>query len=773
MANGPPQDPKQVDALSVGMAKLAEIQASIRDSVDEEFAQRQATAGLIEKLTDQEEKLLGITKDLRDARKEYIEQLEKGEDTSATEEKIRSLTKLHAITQKVTKATNDLQKSEDNFASSVHKSTTAIVEAATGIKSTGNALTGFVKQLGEGSKSGTLFNKVFDKTAVAVTGANLAFGVSAGVMSKFAEATLKGVHTNEQLLHTLGRDTGVATTRGQTTAILEMAQESENAAISQASLGAAIASLQVSTRGMFGNLAEGNMELAVFAENMRSTGVEVATSAELFEKFGMVLGHDIPAIQKLEENVVKLAKKMNMSSNDMVRDVAAMAESLAHFGTASQDIALDIAEIAAATKVGSQSIIKFTQSFEFMPDAIERANQLNIIFGKSVLNGQQMWQMMNDGTKGPGEAFKFALTSIGTEIDETFIKTPAKMRAFADALGVSSSEGSRLAKVMLQAKQDGKSLTEVVSQQTADYKENKEALAAVTNIYDQAAKFQEKFAVAIEPITTLVGGFLEMLNSAGPTATKVIATLVAGAFLAVGYAITRTIQNVRQLAMEMSKMATQGVPAVNQLTAAINNQTSALQRNATAQNNANRGASISTSPASSPAGTPRGGFKSKLKGGLGAGLAMGAMSLASTAMSGQEMSSKDIVKSIGGMLGGAGGWALGAALAPATGGLSLLIPMVSSMLGGIAADAVVDTMMDDFIVKGGQVIPINAADDIIGAKAGGVFDRTMGGKGGGTPEAVEIVVSLFGEELVRKLVDLVEEEQASRTSINNAIQGAK
>jgi len=38
--------------------------------------------------------------------------------------------------------------------------------------------------------------------------------------------------------------------------------------------------------------------------------------------------------------------------------------------------------------------------------------------------------------------------------------------------------------------------------------------------------------------------------------------------------------------------------------------------------------------------------------------------------------------------------------------------------------------------------------------------------------SAEIVVSLFGEELVRRMVDLVDAEQGKRKEINSIIQGA-
>jgi len=146
--------------------------------------------------------------------------------------------------------------------------------------------------------------------------------------------------------------------------------------------------------------------------------------------------------------------------------------------------------------------------------------------------------------------------------------------------------------------------------------------------------------------------------------------------------------------------------------------------------------------------------------------------------------------------------------------LGSILPGVGNIAGGIAGGlgGLVMTMMDDGVLvsKNGKVTAtkINNRDDVnvIAKKPGGPLSGALGAGLGGAAtgamlgpvgmlaagmsglskdaaktaprattetKAVEIVVNLFGKELVRQLVDLVEEEQAGRTSVMKIMMGAK
>jgi hypothetical protein len=140
----------------------------------------------------------------------------------------------------------------------------------------------------------------------------------------------------------------------------------------------------------------------------------------------------------------------------------------------------------------------------------------------------------------------------------------------------------------------------------------------------------------------------------------------------------------------------------------------------------------------------------------------------------QDTKTGDVGGVLGAIGGGAAGWALGAALAPATGGLSLLIPLIAAGVGGYAgaaggkfggdalassgpgihdglfegstmAGAGIGGMLggplgmllggylgNDFskgraIVDGGKVTPIDNKDDLLALKKGGAIDKANKG----------------------------------------------
>ena len=109
------------------------------------------------------------------------------------------------------------------------------------------------------------------------------------------------------------------------------------------------------------------------------------------------------------------------------------------------------------------------------------------------------------------------------------------------------------------------------------------------------------------------------------------------------------------------------------------------------------------------------------------------------------------LKGLGTFLGGAGGMALGAALAPATGGLSLLIPLIAGAAGGAAGsylgdldtygvdDGIFGGTKNRAIVQGGKITPIDNKDDLLAMKPGGAVDRTI------NKQQVNTIKHEFGE----------------------------
>lgn len=590
--------------------------------------------------------------------------------------------------------TQKLEKETAALTAGLEQQASTWIQATLGIRSASKETTEIIKRYAEGKKVLGTFNKE-------VFGANLALGAAVSITQKFAEATFSASKTSQQLQLTLGRELGIATTAGELDNILTAAQNSANAAVSFESLGNAVGQLQRSTRGLLGNVAENNLELALFTDEMRAVGVETQTSAELFGNFALILGKEgVGQAKNLETSLIKLARTNGLASDQMVRDIAEITDQLAQFGDRADDIGLEIAKISSFTKIGAKNIADFAQGFEYFPDAIERANQLNLAFQANLVSGQQLFEMMNDG-RGPAEVMKTVLGALGTQIDETFLKSPFKVRALAESLGISRAEAMNLGREMIAARNSGKSLNQIIDEQAQKAEGNAAALEAVTNFQDKINKLQEKFAIALGPVVDLLSDFLDIVNKIPAPLIKTFGIVAAGSFTAVAASLFRVAA---------------GVAAVK------------------------TGGGI---------GGVLGG------GGLGGVLGRGGLGIG-LGLAGSAANAAGL-----GVLGSA---AQGAALGSMFGPWGIGIGALLGAGAGLAS-------MDDgvIIAQGGKMnaTKINSQDQVslMAGKPGGPLSRA-----GGT-DAVEIVVNLFGQELVRKMVDLVEGEQGKRKQIFDAVAG--
>lgn len=658
--------------------------------------------------------------DLFEARKNLRVEIEKG--TAANEKEIEKLK------EKITTLTKATQTS-NSFASSIERTTSTLIQATLGIRQASDGTTKFIKTLAEADSvteglkkaTGNLANEQIKQRA-ATFGANLALGAAVSITQKFVEATGAAFKTSQQLQLTLGRELGIATTAGELDNILTAAQNSANAAVSFETLGNAVGQLQRSTRGLLGNIAENNLELALFTDEMRTVGVETQTSAELFGNFALILGKEgVGQAENLERSLVKLARTNGLASDQMVKDIAEITDQLAQFGDRANDIGLEIAKISTFTKIGAKNIADFAQGFEYLPDAIEKANQLNLAFQSNLVSGRDLFEMMNDG-RGPAEVMKTVLGAVGTQIDETFLKSPYKVRALAESLGVSRAEAMNLGKEMIAARNSGKSLNQVIDEQAQKAEGNAKALEAVANMQDKLGKLQEKFAIAISPVVDLLGSLLDIVNGLPAPVIKGIGVAAVGAFTAISVSLFRTAAALRQV-------------AINAASASI----------------------------AAGGGGLGGAGKFRFGGMKGVGLAA-VGTLAAQGLSyavGKQEQGSTAQKALGIGAGALQGAAAGALLGPWGAAIGALIGG-----GGAALSSMDDGVI---IAQGGKMkaTKINSQDQVslMAGKPGGPLSRA-----GGT-DAVEIVVNLFGQELVRKMVDLVEGEQGKRKQIFDAVAG--
>ena len=638
------QDPKEVKSLADAKAQLNQAESDQLDIIERRIKKTQV-------LTENESKLLALQDELAAQRQLYIAHVQAGNEADATA--VRILIERTEAIKRLVAEEKELSDQEENLADKIRKGSVTMLEAATGIKTSGNALTGLAGQMSQGSKASDILSKSFGGVKGAAMKSNIVLGIAAGIMGKVVEASTKAFHTSEQLVDSLGRQAGLSTERGQIDALLKVSQASENAHVTFEALGQATAELQTATKGMFGNLLTGKKEIPLFAAEMVGLGVDVGTTAEVFGQFGMILGKQgVAQIKKLETQTILLARTMGLSSESVLQDVASMAEDLAHYGEQSDDIAADIVKISAVTKVSSKSILKFTDSFAHFDDAMQKGRDLTHLFGTTAFDVNEMFQIMQDGTQGPAKAFSFALEGMIPLINDTFINTPNKMKHFAEVLGMSRLEAANLARELNEANKVGTGVEGILAKTTATREKEIKAMEVQKSLTKSLAKLQQAFAISFAPVVTLLGKFVDILNSIDPETLLIVSGMVAGGIT--GFFM--------------------GGPV---------------------------------------------------------GAAIGAIT-------------------------GGGAAAAAGALGPAE--------ETQKINDGVVT------------ISGSKVVatPVNSADDIniVANRPGGPIATMRPTGAGGGVGSVELVVDLFGERLIKRMVDLVSNEQNKRAVIQDVVQGA-
>ena len=470
---------------------------------------------LQEDISEKERELIELQAEKLRLEKQFLEASEERQEQ--IKEQLRGIASLTKGLKGRIEAEKELAKVTGDAAEATANSTQTLLAATLGLKSTGNAATNAAVAMSKGAKGTDILSKAFTGASGKALVMNTTMALAASIMSKFTEASLAAFKTSEELVTSLGKQAGIASNREQINSLMTMSQNTADANVTFAALGQATADLQAETQGLFGNILTGQKDLVRFSAEMTGLGVDTSTTAKLFGEFGSILGKDaVQQITKLEKSSIKLARTFGMSANKMIADVSSLAEELAIYGDRADDVALGVTKIATVTKVSGSSILKFGQQFEFMPDAIEKTNRLNLLFGKNVLNAKEMFDMMNNG-QGPAEALITAMDKIGPSLDENFRKSLPKMRGLFAEMGVGDKAAARLANTYIKAAGAGRTFREEIDAQAKSAAANEKAMKPFNNLMKQLAKFQEKFAVALTPVVNLITSAVEALNEMDTT----------------------------------------------------------------------------------------------------------------------------------------------------------------------------------------------------------------------------------------------------------------
>ena len=536
-------DPEKVkestDALSQSQEQLERNKQAVLE-LDAAIADLEETQ---QNLTDRQKEQNQAVRDAelayQEARVQLVKLKQEDKDTTAaTEELTKAFQKLQGA-----RGVQGATKAFEQLGSSLGNTVGSFAQATLGINSTNNSISGLISALSDaGSEAGgvkkafgTAMSSMFTSANVFSKGAQVAFGVAEGVLKKFGESALMAQKTTEDLSQTLIRDLGIATDQKQVQGLLALAQSSGDANVTFGKLGEAAAKLSEATGGVFGNILKTRKEMIMFTGEMTGLGVGTDSTAEMFGNFGKIIqGGGEFRIKEATKAAVNLARQFGVSSDSMVKKLAGLSESLAQFGDNSLAIGTNVLRIASNLKISEQSIVKFGESFEYFPDALQKANDLNLVFGRSVVSGRQLCQMMNDGTMGPGEAFSSLLRNLAPEIDSAFAKSPSKVRAFANAMGITRTEAQRLANEISVA---GGNMDQVLNKNIETLKERNRVQATYSSLQEKIVKFQEQFARSIEPLANVLGQMLDYLNSMPVGTLQTLAAVLGVVASAIGGAL--------------------------------------------------------------------------------------------------------------------------------------------------------------------------------------------------------------------------------------------
>lgn len=489
--------------------ELAELTAAAEEA-EEKFKELATTAGITA------EKLAEARKDVIETKKALLNL--KQEADFAKEGK--SLVKgLGGSINKISRLAGfDLDskagKSFTSFAGKINKA-----------RASGKSMTDITKMMGKGLKG-------LNPAAIAVSAG---FGVAQSVIQKYVEASIAAYKTTMQLSESLVRDLGVATSEKQVEQLLKISQATGDANVTYKMLGETVGVLSQKSRGLFGNLLTGaNKHLPQLIASFKGVGVEVEASSELFTTFGAIMGkRNIASITKLQKHIVKAAKTIGISATQMTKEVAAAAEELVFFGERAGKMSMQLVNLAARAGVSAKTVAGIGQSFQFYPDAIAKANELNLILGRSALDGQEMFETFRQ--EGPAGAAIKTLDKMSESMgDITGPEHEAMIQGVLGALNLQGKEAARIVELMKEAKRTGRSIADLNAEGARNAERNEAAMQKYTTLSTELAKFQEKFAVALSPFAEMLTDFIKTLNGLSNEALGALSGSLVGGGIGAG-----------------------------------------------------------------------------------------------------------------------------------------------------------------------------------------------------------------------------------------------
>lgn len=816
------QNLKQLEAYRAELRKVAEVEREVELALGRVTKSQSERSKALAELEDQIEKARQAEEDhakaIQNANAEVVKQTAEVAKLKEQQEKLTEGTQRHtknakalaAAEAKLAQALLDSEKAVDSnrkalliqqkqleasdeatkgLAESMGDLGSNVLAATLGIGKAGPIVSNFAKSMGAGNSAGETFKNVLGEINFASVGAGVALGAASSIASKFAEAFTMTLTTSEKLYVDLGRGAGV--TRDQINQLYDTATDA-GADVTFSRLGEALGAIRTAAGGMAKAIGANENELALFATKMEAAGVSTSTTGQIFKSLAMVTGKDAPqATERFVQKIGAMAKAHGVAAETMLAQMGPVIEQLGDFGDNAERIAGQLAAISLNAKISAESIVNFARGFENFPDAINKANELNIIFQRSVVNGQELFDMMASGA-GPAEVFKSVIGSIGEEITSVdFLNNPIKIRAVAQQLGMTAGQVRNLSRELSAARDSGMSFEEALEKQAEKQAGINDAMQTYTSLSEKSAAFTEKLAIGFSVFASIMGAILDGLNRMGDGTAKVLGVTLGGVMLFIGVQLQRAAMGFVRMGIAANQAFSQAAAGANQTTSALTRMTVA-QRASNAAGAAGGGGVVGGVGRGARGGFGRMGKLGKMgkfaRGGLG-GLVAGVGLMAAGSLVDEGSTAQKSLDVAGGALTGA---SIGAMLGS-------FIPGVGNVVGGVVGGLIGGGMAayenfgktkeveDGAIVTSGgktDVVKFNTRDEVTmtAKKPGGPIDMSTGANADAmlrtpAPAAergpIQIRVDLFGTEVLNTMVDAIQGEIDKRQGLEVATGGIR
>lgn len=259
-------------------------------------------------------------------------------------------------------------------------------------------------------------------------------------------------------------------------------------------------------------------EMATSIAMFERLNISTSTSAKLMNDLTNAFSMSGREAIRTVKRVAALATQLGIPPQQMVEEYQQALPSLVKFGDAAEKIFINLAAQAKSMGLGTNELLKFTESLETYTSAAEKAGKINAVFGTTI--NEQVLLTLEGGEKVDYLREQFARA--GVEWDN--ITNRYRREGLAEMLGVDALTAAKMLSTTTQELEAAKEASMGTAAAVAGLSEK---ILAATSIQEKWSIAQEAFgqlAVPILEYLTKVVHWILKLNDA--TDNKLIPTLL-------------------------------------------------------------------------------------------------------------------------------------------------------------------------------------------------------------------------------------------------------